>query len=366
MDSAQSPNISPELLEQHPLVALALSAFLMLFALLVVGSLTSWIFLLSRAFRGVPVLVVETWKPRVWGLVDLIFAGGMIYFWQYQFATVGSRWLGINRQALTDENSLPLSFVTLLGVGNLAAMLSIVLWIMVRHQTNLTQVGFGIRAWGKHLAIGVVAAVAVLPLVYALMAVVSIGMDNTYKHPLLEAMKSDGSMNAYLLAVVSAALIAPVVEEFLFRVLLQGWLQSWQTSSLKTILFGTSEASIANSANFALAGTSIPLIDADESALASPLTPTITRPDNPEFEESTAGNLVPPLWPAIVTGILFGLAHLGYGLSFIPLIVLGIILGLLYRATHSIWPSLMVHFILNSSSMIALGVGVLIESIAKK
>ncbi len=75
---------------------------------------------------------------------------------------------------------------------------------------------------------------------------------------------------------------------------------------------------------------------------------------------------LPPLWPALVTGVLFGLAHLGYGLSFIPLIVLGIILGLLYRATHSIWPSLMVHFILNSSSMIALGIGILIESVAKK
>ena len=74
---------------------------------------------------------------------------------------------------------------------------------------------------------------------------------------------------------------------------------------------------------------------------------------------------VPPLWPSLVTGTLFGLAHFGYGLSFIPLIVLGILLGLLYRATHSIWPSLVVHVMLNGSSMTALGVAILIEQAAK-
>ena len=62
-----------------------------------------------------------------------------------------------------------------------------------------------------------------------------------------------------------------------------------------------------------------------------------------------------------MTGILFGLAHWGYGLSFIPLIVLGIVLGMLYRATHSIWPCFLVHFALNSTSMLGLGLSILLE-----
>ncbi len=241
MEKVQSPEISPELLQQNPLVGLALFAFLMLFSLLVVAALTSWVFLIVRVSQGKPVLVVEPWKPRVWGLVDLIVAGAMIFFWQIQFAALGARFLGINRRELADENSLPLTFVTLLGVGNLVAMLSSILWIAVRHRVTLSQLGFDRKQLGKHLAMGVIAAVAVLPLVYALMAAVSIGLENTYNHPLLDAMKRDGSWKAYLLTVISAALIAPVVEEYLFRVLIQGWLQSWHASSLEAIVLGASE-----------------------------------------------------------------------------------------------------------------------------
>ncbi len=51
------------------------------------------------------------------------------------------------------------------------------------------------------------------------MAAVSIGFDNKYSHPLLEEMKREGSLNAYLLAVISAVLIAPLVEEFSFPIL---------------------------------------------------------------------------------------------------------------------------------------------------
>ena len=72
-------------------------------------------------------------------------------------------------------------------------------------------------------------------------------------------------------------------------------------------------------------------------------------------------DLVPPVWPSVVTGILFGLAHWGYGLSFIPLIVLGIVLGLVYRATHSIWPCILIHAMLNGTSMLALGATILIQ-----
>jgi membrane protease YdiL (CAAX protease family) len=370
MENAQPPQISPELLEQHPLVGLALAAFLMLFALLVCAAIASWIFLTVRILQGKPVLTVASWSPRVWGLVDLLFAVVMIFFWQVQSSLVGSRLLGIERGQLKDENNMPLSFVTLLGVGNLFAISSIIVWVVVRHQATLAQLGFSLKNWFTNLRVGAIAAVAVLPVVYALMALVSIGMNTTYNHPLLDSMKRDGSLTAYLLAVISAALIAPVVEEFLFRVLLQGWLQSWQSSTLRAIILGASEdkravESLQTGTGVAL---SIPLADGATGAMdATEEIPSEAETSHPvnATDATPVRQNHPPLWPAIATGILFGLAHLGYGLSFIPLIILGIILGLLYRATNSIWPSLIVHCVLNSSSMIALGVGVLIESVQK-
>jgi membrane protease YdiL (CAAX protease family) len=191
------------------------------------------------------------------------------------------------------------------------------------------------------------------------MAAVNLGFDKQYSHPLLEEMKREGSLPAYLLAVVSAVLIAPLVEEFLFRVLIQGWLQSAPFGTIKSIFLGQREES---QLGFVATSTGINPTATDNPY--APLNVTVTTLE-PTDSASEAIALTPPIWPSLVTGTLFGLAHLGYGLSFIPLIVLGIILGLLYRATHSIWPSLAVHFILNGSSMSAMGIAILIEQASK-
>ncbi len=70
----------------------------------------------------------------------------------------------------------------------------------------------------------------------------------------------------------------------------------------------------------------------------------------------------PPVWPSFVAGTLFGFAHFDYGLSFIPLSVLGVVLGLLYRAKHSIWPCFVLHFALNAFAMASLGIALLVEA----
>ena len=355
MDQQPTINISPEYLEQNPIVAIALMAFPLFFMAFVVGALTSWTFLIIRAVQGKPLLTPEPWKPRVWGFVDILVAVLFIIFWQFQSALIGYNVLGLGRQELPAAHSLSLPLATLSGLGNVAAMLTLCLWIIVRHRASLTQLGFGFVRWWKHIAIGVIAALASIPLVYALMAAVSVGFDNTYAHPLIEEMKRNGSLPAYLLAVTSAVLIAPLVEEFLFRVLIQGWLQSVPFGSIKSIVLGHRETT---QLAFATISADVNLTPSQDNPYA-PLSVTLNH-----FAATDANtepsSLTPPIWPSFVTGTLFGLAHFSYGFSFIPLIVLGVILGLLYRATHSIWPSLVVHLILNGSSMLALGLSILI------
>lgn len=359
MDQQPTTNISPEYFEQHPLVAIAFMVFMLVFFAFVVGALTSWVFLIIRAVQGKPILSPEPWKPRVWGFVDIFLAALFVVFWQFQSAVVG-RNLGFVHEAGEAKQTLSLPLATLSGLGNVAAMLSICAWIIVRHHASLAQLGFGFARWWKHIGIGIIAALASIPFVYALMAAVSIGFDNQYSHPLLDEMKRDGSLPAYMLAVVSAVLIAPLVEEFLFRVLIQGWLQSAPFGTIKSIFLGQREDS-----QLAFVATSTDINgSATQDNPYAPLNVTVTTLE-PTDSGSEAIALTPPIWPSFVTGTLFGLVHLGYGLSFIPLIVLGIILGLLYRATHSIWPSLAVHFILNGSSMSAMGIAILIEQASK-
>ena len=364
MNQQTAPVISPAYLEQNPLVAIALTAFLLLFTGFVCGTIASWIFVLLRVFQGKPLLNPEPWKLRVWGFADILVAAFVIVFWQRQSAIVGCSFLGLNRQEVAAEQSIPLPLATILGVGNVAAMLSICIWIFLRHRATLAQLGFGFANFGKHIGIGIITALAAIPCVFALMAAVNAGFDSQYSHPLLEEMKRQGSLNAYLLAVTSAVLIAPLVEEFLFRVLLQGWLQSAPFGSLKSIFLGQREED-----QVSFVATSVDTTASNGAVQTNPYTPSHIAAV-PVEATGTSGitdviQPVPPLWPSLVTGTLFGLAHFGYGLSFIPLIVLGILLGLLYRATHSIWPSLVVHVMLNGSSMTALGVAILIEQAAK-
>jgi membrane protease YdiL (CAAX protease family) len=370
MDPQAAPTISPEYLEQNPLVAIALTVFMLVFAAFVSGAIASWIFMILRFVQGQPILTPEPWQPRVWGFVDLVIAVVFILIWQRQSAMIGCSVLGIDRQQVAADSAIPLPLATILGLGNIAAMLTICLWIVVRHRASLAQLGFGFARWWKHIAIGAVAALACLPLVYALMAAVSIGFDNKYSHPLLDELKREGSLSAYLLAVTSAVIIAPLVEEFLFRVIIQGWLQSVPFSSLKAIFLGRRAQPLLDAAPLqpelllppdAHAIAPLVLSLSAQTAESSPAPAESNRSANTPEPHSS---FTPPIWPAFVTGTLFGLAHLGYGLSFIPLILLGILLGLLYRATHSIWPSLVVHVILNGSSMLALGVSILIERAA--
>jgi hypothetical protein len=71
---------------------------------------------------------------------------------------------------------------------------------------------------------------------------------------------------------------------------------------------------------------------------------------------------IPPIWPSVITGILFGLMHIGYGMSFIPLSALGVFLGLIYRQTHSVWPCIIIHMMLNGFSMLMLAQLILLKN----
>ncbi len=186
------------------------------------------------------------------------------------------------------------------------------------------------------------------------------------------------------MGVVTAAIIAPVTEEFLFRVMIQGWLQSIPfKSAFANIVGGWYPAAwrmpIAQAVGH---GAEADNLQANIQAGATGELDNISNSVSPSYDanitsEQPVGlaqelgqpevvelDLVPPLWPSLVSGVLFGLAHWGYGLSFIPLIALGIVLGLVYRATHSIWPCIVIHGMLNSTSMALLGFTILMQRTA--
>jgi uncharacterized protein len=62
------------------------------------------------------------------------------------------------------------------------------------------------------------------------------------------------------------------------------------------------------------------------------------------------------VWAAVMSAALFGAAHLELTF-FIPAFLLGFLFAFLYQRSNSVWPGMILHFILNTLAVIALYVG---------
>ena len=156
----------------------------------------------------------------------------------------------------------------------------------------------GLRPRLAFIRLGAWAALLILPPVTILMRLMTLVIE--YEHPVLDQLQAAPSAASVVALFVSTVLIAPLTEEFGFRVLLQGSLQR-----------------LADGA-----------------------------PDD-------ASNWRPrALWPIVVTSGLFAGMHWGQGPAPVPLFFLACGLGYLYRQTGSMMPPLVIHMILNGITVI--------------
>ena len=325
-------------------------------------------------WRKQPLLVAEKWKPRTWGLVDLLVCVLLLFAIQSFVYGAATRVLGIDLQEADPSQLRSLELSAMVSCGFIATALMTALWIVLRHRTTFAHVGLSTKRTGQFLFFGLIAGLCTLPVVYAISAAVTLGLDKKYEHPILDQMVADGSLNSYFYAAFAAVIAAPIAEELFFRVFVQGWMQSIPFSSIASIVIGASEQKRSNAQSefyhpFSAAGGAFAGLPGSEQPPQKGL--LADDGSDPEAGSHSAElaasepksnlaeqNTLPPIWPSVVTGVLFGLAHLDYGYSFVPLIVFGFVLGLIYRATQSVWPCILVHMMLNGTSIITLGVTV--------
>ena len=394
---ADANPITPELLQQNPLLGVYLTFVFAVILVAATGFFASWAFVFYRRNQGKPILPMTLpWEPRRWSFVEVFF---IVIGWialNMIMASSAALILGVSKA--------PNATLELAGAASIGSLITVVLgtlWICVRYNTNVEHVGFGpIR--GKLVATGLIGGLATIPLMYVVMGIVSSISQSKYDHPLIDSAVESATLVKYLLAVFAAAIVAPIVEEFLFRVVLQGWLQSIPFRSLAETIVG-GDANKAPSYSMPAIDGATPSIAA--SNIAAPVDATLydysahnandtirvqAEPTSPAVSTSTADTartmsgiyqpsgtlnsaeqasevavpenaIRPPFWPSIVAGVLFGVMHYGYGVSFIPLSFLGIFLGWIYRQTHSIWPCILIHMMLNSFSMMMLGLVILMK-----
>lgn len=195
-----------------------------------------------------------------------------------------------------------------------------------------TRIDLGLpESWPQFFAdvrLGATMWAASLVPIYAIMIVLNFTFEPTEGHPLVERLLEHHSFGMMTAAAFTAIVAAPLYEEAAFRLVLQGWLE-------RVEYFARRRTPIAETEGDAVDGNMVAHGVARQS----------------EFLYAPAQTQ----WlPIAVSGTLFGIAHWGHGVSPVPLVLLGFILGYAYQRTHRIVPCITCHVMFNGFTFLML------------
>ena len=378
-----------------------LSALLgMLVMGLLAGSLLLWWQALKRLTSGNPLLNAESRKPVPWGMVDLVVIfiitfGALVAGQSLAYRLFDIPLLG-NEEELDPHHLSVAIFSSSLSL--LAACLVSVILLIIRG-ASWRDLGLQVGTLFSDIKLGGAAFVMLAPPMYFLQFLLTRLWPS--EHPLQTLLREDPQVDVVLWAALTAAVVSPLTEEIFFRLIFQGWMEKWSTLTVK-LQRGSYEMSPAGAAQSQRDVTAVFLGDqvgrmvagggepfepiketpiqatiAEEAAVSSAKpqaaidseNPYATNPYAPPAFEShiqdvqpaksptesdDAAHPPPRRWPIVVSAAIFALMHWGHGPDPVPLFFLALGLGYLYQRTHRLLPCMMVHFLVNSLSMVAL------------
>jgi membrane protease YdiL (CAAX protease family) len=316
------------------------------------ASISFWGYALARITRGQGLLPVEPRRPVPWSLADLVLAAmAFVLFNLVAQIILRDVW---KIELPDDLRSLDPKHIGLAQLAFVSATFATIIFaailVIARTGATLTDLGLPLARWAYDLSLGLIGFLALAAPVYGLQALLVYFFP--IQHPLIDLIEDRPDAGVFLMVGVSVSLVAPLSEEFFFRVLLQGWL----------------EKVVALAAPGAFPETSHDALPAGETEGASPVSRAEADSENPYAAPHTATGekkAEAPLdyraaraVPIVISALIFALMHVGQGPAPIPLFFLALGLGYLYQRTHRIWPSLILHFVLNSASLALLWVQV--------
>jgi membrane protease YdiL (CAAX protease family) len=306
------------------------------------ASVAAWIGLFARWRRRGAILDYEPRSPVPWGAPIAILAAVFVA------VSIASSLVAEPPQDPPPDQSEV--FQRLLGFIVFQSVLTggVLFVVAVLYRTRRRDFGLPASAneFVRDVGIGIVAWLAAIVPVHSLQMLLlhlSGLKEEPPSHPLIKMITS-GEPNVTLLLLASfvAVVVAPLSEEILFRLLLQGWLEKWEDKRL------------------GWRRTSLPILRISEQDLAEYMlqrTDEATLIDQPAMlappPQGVAG--LPYGWaPILVSSLLFAVAHYGHGPDPVALFFLAIILGYVYQRTHRIVACIVTHALFNALAMLVL------------
>lgn len=320
-----------------------------------------WAWLFRRKLRDGAFLPLARRWPVPWGPIGAFLALGFLLLALLQVG-VGSGPVDRVREADTVTSGDYLQMAVVSSVLNLMFVGAVGVYFHRGRGATWEDLGLPVDSAEllHDLGIGVLAALAALLPIYALQAVLVFGVGIKSEHPTLLMLLQDSNVLVLLAAWFSAGVVAPIFEEFIFRLLFQGWLERVEDEALGVAGKLELEERDQQAARdeFDITEQSEQVHADDDNPFASPQIQTLRRlrrrrgaPPTPP-DETVAG--LPYGWaPVLISSFVFALVHLPQGAAVGPLFVFALILGYLYQRTHRITPSIFAHMAFNTISLAA-------------
>jgi membrane protease YdiL (CAAX protease family) len=237
----------------------------------------------------------------------------------------------------------------------------VALFLLVIRRANARDLGWNMKLPDDLLYGGFGFVSAALPVYLLQILLVQVFEKVRQQHPLLEMLREERRIDLLVMAVFAAVVVAPLVEEFLFRVLLQGWLEKIIAPRAEPV-----EAELIAPAMSEYETQAIepqawddplvaqpyapPAIESPLDAYASPQVELGPRIEDESLQSGEVGFL--RMWlPIAISAVLFASAHAGTWPDPVPLFMLALVLGYVYRQTHRLWPSVILHMIFNGLAL---------------
>src|SRR3972149_500364 len=195
--------------------------------LLIAASVATW---LVVAARGRPWLRYEARRPVPWGAAGGVLAGFFVANVLASAFFQGGAGNGLRPGSLLEFAELLLGDIAFKGALVGLALAAVVIF------AGATRTDLGLPEFvaeiPRDVGLGVVVCLAAVAPVYGTQLVLVALLGEPEGHPLLRMLAQVPNPALLLLAFAVAVIVAPICEEIIFRLLLQGWLERWEDERL--------------------------------------------------------------------------------------------------------------------------------------